>query len=282
MPTYNQTVSTSSTTFDANVSKRNLAAKSLTTTPATGQSVSKLMGHQYNKTLTTTPTTGQSVTPIRSRPYSQTASTSSTTAVSMTLSRGRLKVSSNSATTSDSVTASKSKNNICSTNVQTSDSLVRNGSTFNRIVTEVAKTYAGVLVREKLASVYFYYPPNGPTMQVGLRNPNFGNAHALHLQTISKRSRSGVLFIFKRTPTYESFKLDFNRIDEDMFNRLITFMKATAGQVIQYLDHKGVKWNGYILTDPFELVNDHKGLSNSGQRVDWYTLSLQFEGSIVK
>ncbi len=191
------------------------------------------------------------------------------------------KSASNTAAAASTSTSVRAKNKSVSVSAAATCTAVRAASTFVRSVSLSARATAGVTITETLAGVYFYYPPGAPTMQVGLKNPRFGNVHSVHLQTIAKRTRSGVLYLFKRTPTYESFKLDFDRIDETRFLRLIAFMKATAGQVIQYKDHKGVRWNGYILTDPFELVNDRKGLNDSGVRVDWYTLSLQFEGSLA-
>ncbi len=256
-------------------------AKTVSVTSATSQAVTKVLGAMKNKTVTATAASGATATVIRSRTYNKTVSITAASGATSTVLRGRLKAVSVSAMTGVSASAVRTRNNIVSVSAQATCEALRAPSIFNRSVSVDAQAAAGVSITETLAGVYFYYPPNAPTTQIGLRNPRFGNVHSVHLQTVAKRSRNGVLYLFKRTPTYESFKLDFDRIDETRFQRLITFMKTTAGKQIQYKDHKGVKWNGYILTDPFELVNDKKGLNDRGQRVDWYTLSLQFEGSLA-
>lgn len=256
-------------------------SKTVAHTSATSQAVVKLLGTTKNKSASNTAATGQSVVPLRSRTYNKSASNTSGTAQSVVVTRGRSKIVISTASATVAASAKKAKAQSVLSTAAATCTVVRAASTFNRSVTAGAQTWSGATYREALAGVYFFFPPAGPTMQVGLRNPKFGNVHTVHLQTVAKRSRNGMLYIFKRTPTYESFKLEFDRIDETRFQKLITFMKATAGQIIQYQDHKGVKWNGYLLTDPFELVNDHKGLNDVGSRVDWYTLSLQFEGSIA-
>lgn len=281
MPTYNETVSVTAATSAVGIAHRSFAPKIINHIVATGQSATTLMGSQRNKSASNSATTSITSTVIRSRPYFATVSSTAASGATTTVLRGRLKTVNLSAVTGVSASATKGSVNSVSVSAHANCSAVRAASIFNRSISESAQTWVGVSYREKLAGVYFFWPPAGPRLQVGLRNPKFGNAHSLHLQTVSKRSRNGILYLFKRTPTYEQFKLDFDRIDETRFQNLISFMKNTAGQVIQYQDHKGVKWNGYILTDPFELVNDHKGLDDKGKRVDWYTLSLQFEGALA-
>ncbi len=254
-------------------------SKTVNETAATSVTATKVKGSIKPKTASVTAATGVTATVLRSRTYAQSVTATAASGATATTTRGRSNAISVSAVASVSASAVRSKNNVVSVSAIASAYATRAPSIFNRSVTTTVKTAVGATHNEALAGVYFFWPTNGPIMQVGLRNPKFGNVHSVHLQTIAKRSRNGVLYLFKRTPTYESFKLDFDRIDETKFVRLIEFMKATAGQLITYKDHKGVKWNGYILTDPFELVNDKKGLDDRGRRVDWYTLSLQFEGS---
>lgn len=115
-----------------------------------------------------------------------------------------------------------------------------------------------------------------PIAMVRLKNPEWTNSHTVNRQQIVQHSRNGEVFAFKRTPVYEYFKMEFKRVSETMFNDLITFLKASAGNYITMFDHKGVQWRCLILTDPVDLVNDARNGCS-----DQYTVTLEFEGTRV-
>lgn len=182
---------------------------------------------------------------------------------------------------------SVSKTSFVGASCSASCNVIRGGMTLNRTVVSNAGAASGVEVREKYADVYFAWPAYSPYLQLSLRSPEFGNIQTLNTQIQAKRSRSGELYLFKRTPVYEQMKLEFAKVDEVTFTKIISFIKQTAGTLVTYVDHKNQRWQGYILTDPIELINDHRGPNRVADPTtqpiesDWYHVSLQFEGNIV-
>lgn len=253
-------------------------SKTVSVTSTTSQSLTKVMGSNISKTVTVSSTTSESVTKQKNNAFSKTVSVTSTTSQSVTKSRGYNRNVSVSSVTGASATVVRTKGGIFTTSVHTSDSVVRAPSTFNWRFTDVLVTDDGVTIANN-SGVYFAYPANAPKQQVNMPRPQYGNVHSVILQTVQKRSRNGQLYLFKRDPTYEQQILEFARLDESTFQKLITFMKLSAGNKIQYLDHKGKIWQGSILTDPFELVNDMTGPSKAANGItDWYKARIIFEG----
>lgn len=130
--------------------------------------------------------------------------------------------------------------------------------------------------------VYLVYPFEGPTTSIVLRQPIFGDSNAVNLQTQVIHTRSGDVFAYKRTPTYQTLKLTFEKMRYSPLQgfsgkeQIKTFLALSAAKKIRYIDHNHVNWSGLIITPVIEYTN--QGRDNYG---DLFGFSLEFEGSII-
>lgn len=127
-------------------------------------------------------------------------------------------------------------------------------------------------------SVKFYHPYGGPTLGISLRNPTFGNTDKTNLQVDVKHSRNGDIYAYRRTPSYRSFKLDFENIVDANTNSFSTldqvraFLKQAAADFVLYIDKSGTQRKIIILTSEPELTCT--GKNGCG---DLYSMSLEVE-----
>jgi hypothetical protein len=130
--------------------------------------------------------------------------------------------------------------------------------------------------------VIFLFPFEGPTTSIKLPQPSFGNGHNVNYQIQTGHSRSGNLFSYKRTPTYQTHKLTFDKVREASINgfsskqQILDFLQTCAGQRVRYLDHQNQNWWCVITTPAVDFTNQGKD-----QNGDLFGFSLEFEGSIT-
>lgn len=111
---------------------------------------------------------------------------------------------------------------------------------------------------------YFLHPFEGPTTSIATRHPIFGDSRNVNYQTITKRSRSGQLFAYKRTPTYVILKLTFEHLRGNALqgmssqDQVQAFFATCAAQNIRYIDHNGQNWKCLVLSPTIEFTNQGK------------------------
>ncbi len=133
-----------------------------------------------------------------------------------------------------------------------------------------------------MSKVYFLYPITGPTTSIALRRPVFGDANVINLQTIVRHSRNGDIYAYKRTPTYQTLKLTFERMRESPLQgfagkeQIKMFLALSAGKRVKYIDHLNRNWGGIIITPVVDFTN--QGHDSQG---DQFGFSLDFEGSLI-
>jgi hypothetical protein len=106
------------------------------------------------------------------------------------------------------------------------------------------------------------------------RRPDLGNTDDLNFQRINRRSRGGDINIFRDTewPKTETQSLKFTFTKESDLRRLLNFIGFTLGQIIQYVDHEGVTWEGVIQNPTAEGTQTGRSI---------YEISIIFEGDQV-
>ncbi len=130
--------------------------------------------------------------------------------------------------------------------------------------------------------VHFLFPFEGPTTSIALRQPIFGDVNPNNYQIIVGHSRNGDLFSYKRTPTYQSMKLTFEKMREapiqgfSGLEQIKTFLAAAAARKVRYIDHKQVNWSGVIISPTVEFTN--QGRDSQG---DQFGFSIEFEGQKI-
>lgn len=130
--------------------------------------------------------------------------------------------------------------------------------------------------------VHFLFPFEGPYTSIALRQPLFGDVNVVNLQTQVRHTRNGTVYAYKRTPTYRSLKLAFEKMRQNPLQgfsgreEILNFLALSAAKKILYIDHQGIKWSGLITNPTVEFTND--GKDNYG---DLFAFTLEFEGQLV-
>ena len=121
------------------------------------------------------------------------------------------------------------------------------------------------------AKVTLTYPFVSPTTTLMLRNPQFGNVDRLSFDRINRETRGGTLIMFAdpKWPKQQTMNVAFQALTRAMKNSLLTFLAASLGQDIGYLDHENRQWVGIVTTPEATVQNDSRG---------GYTVTFEFEG----
>ena len=121
------------------------------------------------------------------------------------------------------------------------------------------------------ANVVFTYPYSTPVLTLPLRRPNFDNVTQLEYRKINRRSRGGTLQIFRDTawPSAERLILTFSALKQEEITNLFTFLKASLGKEIGYLDHESRQWRGVILTPSAQMSEESR---------EGFSASVEIEG----
>ncbi len=129
---------------------------------------------------------------------------------------------------------------------------------------------------------YFLAPFNAPTSSIALRHPIFGDSRTVNYQTVSKRTRSGQLFVYKRTPTYVSLKLTFEHLRAKALQGfssredIQTFFNTFAGQSLRYIDHNGQHWQCVVLSPTIDFTNQGKD-----QNGDLFGFTIELDATML-
>ena len=93
---------------------------------------------------------------------------------------------------------------------------------------------------------------------VTLRNPELGNSDRTSLGTAIRQVMSGDYHTYKSTPNHEVRLMNFVESPCGEVDEFKTFLKQYAGQEIDFTDHEGFTYSGYILNNPFTFENPAK------------------------
>lgn len=104
----------------------------------------------------------------------------------------------------------------------------------------------------------------GAAHTVTLRSPFLGDERHINLHAVYRRSRSSLIFGYKRTPETQTLRLRYADMNRQTINLLRAFQIAAIRPVIITLDN-GDQWQGDIMNDfksahvgninsPFELI----------------------------
>lgn len=100
-----------------------------------------------------------------------------------------------------------------------------------------------------LNRVWFYYPFEVATSELGIRNPIFGNAIEQDPLIVARLSRGGTYNRFHRAPQVRRLVLQFRHLSEDMGDALRTFFNTVRSSAMRYVDHEGTTWKAWLTAD---------------------------------
>ncbi len=106
-----------------------------------------------------------------------------------------------------------------------------------------------------------------------LPNPTFGNIYRIDTQRVLRNSRRGGLLEFQEStwPKIGIQVYQFIDLDKVKTTNLIDFYISSAGQSVTIdTDHLGQIWNGFIISQPVDIVTQHDDCS--------YDINLEFQG----
>ena len=143
----------------------------------------------------------------------------------------------------------------------------------NNALTPISATQP---VLTPISTVIFSYPYVSPTTTVTLRTPRLGNTEALQLKRIVNVSRGNRVWILRNQnwPKMAIHNLEFVLIAESVINTLKTFLLASLGKEVGYLDYESRQWKG-IITNPNEAIEEQV------QGGCGYTVRIIFEGELA-
>ncbi len=107
-----------------------------------------------------------------------------------------------------------------------------------------------------------------------IRKPDFGDSDSYEVFRVQRNSRGGDLQIYSDPmwPTTEILEMKFSYLSGTEAGDLLDFMDATNGAKINFTDHYGRKWEGFILTPEAAVIQD--------KRVG-FNITIRFQGVVV-
>lgn len=114
-----------------------------------------------------------------------------------------------------------------------------------------------------------------------LRNPELGNTEHVDIKTQFRRSMSGDMHSFIKTPESTTLTMSFSHILHSDVMDFISFLLLVAGEQISYTDSDGQDWTGYILTGPLDIVAQTRigNVLESNSCKQDYSFTIDFEGT---
>lgn len=108
---------------------------------------------------------------------------------------------------------------------------------------------------------------------ITLRVPDWGDRDKYEVVRIQEESRDKTLIIYQDPiwPTTEILTLTFKFLSQTTIDSLLDFLADTNGAKVDYHDHFGRHWQGYILTP--EAPVHQVGRNN-------FSITLEFQGTI--
>ena len=89
-----------------------------------------------------------------------------------------------------------------------------------------------------------------------LPKPDMGDGDKFDFTRINRRSRGNTLIIYRDPvwPKTRTLSLTFSWLNESQVYSILDFLELTLGKEIQYVDHREVTWNGFIMTPAAQLT----------------------------
>lgn len=89
-----------------------------------------------------------------------------------------------------------------------------------------------------------------------VRAPDFENNEMMEFSRVSRRSRGGDLIIYRDPmwPESISIELPFSLLSETDKNNFIQLFYSSLGQMVTYVDHFGLTWQGIILNPQEPII----------------------------
>ena len=106
--------------------------------------------------------------------------------------------------------------------------------------------------------------------QLVLPNPQLGNREAINLRGKYNRMMDGGIYGYKLGIPITSFDLDFANVNRPKVLETINFLRASAGQIVTFTDHRNVVWTGHLMDAPFDA--SHAAIRDN-------RFKLMFEGT---
>jgi hypothetical protein len=99
-------------------------------------------------------------------------------------------------------------------------------------------------------SIVLAYPSTPPhTLEIVLKDPEYGDGRQLNLKTTLKQNMAGALYTHKKTPTNSKIVLTFNILTLNEKNALVSFYNQMLGNEIEYTDPAGTQWQCRLAND---------------------------------
>lgn len=106
-----------------------------------------------------------------------------------------------------------------------------------------------------------------------LPNPQFGESKTVNVKTSFDHAMDGSIYSFRYTPASDKFNLPFKGVMLGKKNEVVTFLKASAGQIINYTDQSDVSFNVRIISDSVIFTYSGKGYNDT----EMYDFNLTLE-----
>lgn len=109
------------------------------------------------------------------------------------------------------------------------------------------------------------------TTNIELPRPEIGNTERYDFTRINRRSRGGDLIVFRdeQWPKTKTLAITFNWLTENQKQDILSFMQTTVGQQVNFQDHYGNTWLGFIMTPANKVTQESRNNKS---------LSLEFQG----
>lgn len=103
---------------------------------------------------------------------------------------------------------------------------------------------------------------------INLPSPRLNDSENLILPAVIHRAKDGTIHAFRKLSVpISSLSLFFENVNRPKIIEYFTFLRATSGKQITYLDYRGQKWIGSITNRDTEAV--HAAIRNNQFTVDF-------------
>ena len=119
-----------------------------------------------------------------------------------------------------------------------------------------------------------------PTIQTHsfLPNPQLGDSQEPTNEIQVRRALDGTLYTYVKSKlSRQRLVLNF-KITSAKASEVWEFVRSYHGSQIQYIDHLGVSWVGYIVNNPFEFTFSEKWTTSCDPVRELVDITIEFEG----
>lgn len=182
----------------------------------------------------------------------------------------------NALAVSMSASAILAKNVSASNSISVESTSERAASVLNKLLNTGLQIYGGANLDLEQGKVGFYYPYGGPTMQVILKKPLFGDNREQYDQVTVRHSRSGERYAYAKSPTYTRLNFTFTEVSQTLAEDFLELCLAAKAQDVKFIDWYQRTWRGVIVNEPRVIQTIARGTCS-----EVFTLTVQFEGELV-